>query len=95
MVKDKKNTTSCDKKNNVIVNNERQNIRWLMVFYDTLVYILCWLAVMVVQPSITDPVPMSTCWIYFGIGYASLFGLRFIFRGYKQIWRFGAIQTFL
>ena len=94
MVKDKKNTTSCDKKNNVIVNNERQNIRWLMVFYDTFVYILCWLAVMVVQPSITDPVPMSTCWLYFGIGYAALFGLRFALKGYKQIWRFGAIQTF-
>ena len=75
-------------------NNTRSGIRWLMLFYDSVVYLLCWIAVIVLHPSLRLPLPASTCWFYFGVGYAAFFGLRFAVRSYNQIWRFGAIQTF-
>ena len=74
--------------------NERQRNRWLLVFYDSLLYALLWLAVFVLRPVIMGSAfhPVSVAFLF--AGYLLFFGFRFVFRCYKQIWRYGAIRTF-
>ena len=73
---------------------ERENIRWLLVFYDTLIYLLCWAGVFVLYPSIAVMPPLDMASLYLAVGYVSIFGMRFVLRGYKKIWRYGHIHAF-
>lgn len=81
------NTTSKDKV-------EREKIRWLLVFYDSLVYMLCWIAVFVIQPSIEVHIPFSSTAVYLLTGYLFIFGFRFAMRSYRRILRYGTIHAF-
>lgn len=73
---------------------ERDTVRWLLVFYDTVVYILCGLAVMLIQPAMKQTISFKHSLFYFIVGYTVFFGLRFLRNCYKQIWRFGYPQSF-
>ena len=73
---------------------ERRKDRWLMVFYDSLVYVLCWLAIFVVRPLAIGGETDLFAYLLLAAGYVMFFGFRFAFRCYKQIWRYGAIRTF-
>lgn len=73
---------------------ERSSTRWLMAFYDTIVYILCWWAFFVMHPSVKDGISMPSALVYFVVGYVLFFGMRFVRKAYKQIWRYGSIQAF-
>ena len=73
---------------------ERKGNRWLLVFYDSMLYLLCWLVFFILHPSMKQMLPAATNAVYLLLGYALFFGLRFAFRCYKQIWRYGAIQAF-
>ncbi len=73
---------------------ERKTIRWMMVFYDTLVFLVCWLAVFVLHPSAKTPFPQDTVLLYLVSGYVLFFGFRFALKSYKQIWRYGYMQAF-
>lgn len=77
-----------------IQKTERDRIRWLMVVYDSVLYILCWVAVFVLHPSMVAAPPTSTSYLYLAAGYVLFFGFRFALRCYKQIWRYGAIRAF-
>ena len=79
--------------NGETVSLEREKIRWLMVFYDTLIYFLCWLIVFVVHPSMDAMPPMSLTCLYLVVGYVAIFGIRMALRGYKKIWRYGHIHA--
>lgn len=73
---------------------ERRNIRWLMVLYDTIVYFIGGLFVLVLTPSsLFVPLP-ATVLFYMAMGYVLFFGLRFLFKCYKQIWRYGSVKAF-
>ena len=73
---------------------ERKNIRWLMAIYDTLYYLLCWLIVFVLHPSMKEMLPVPTVCFYLVAGYVLFFGFRFATKAYKQIWRYGSIVAF-
>ncbi len=73
---------------------ERKSIRWLLVTYDSIVFFLCWLVFFVLHPSMKQMPPVSTSVVYLLVGYVSFFGMRFLLKCYKQIWRYGAIRTF-
>ena len=73
---------------------ERSSIRWLMVLYDSILYVICWLAVYVLQPSLTEPLPQTAVYLYLVAGYVLFFGLRFALRCYHQIWRYGELRAF-
>ena len=73
---------------------ERRTNRWMMVAYDAVIFLLCWLGVFVLQPSLTQQLPYSTAYVYLLIG-AVLFGaFRFALRCYKQIFRNGSVHAF-
>ena len=79
-----------DNKRNII---ERKKNRWMLMFYDTLVYILCWFATFVLQPSVRNPIPEQAIKFYLAAGYILFFGFRLATRSYKQIWRYGSIRA--
>ena len=67
-------------------------IRWMLVLYDALL----WVIVIVAVGNIPSPI---IPWL--GILYQGLIGLgfillsRFFFKVYRQIWRYGGVQSFL
>ena len=77
-----------------VPSRERKSIRWLMVIYDSLLYLICWFAVYVLQPSLTKPLLPSTVYLYLTAGYVLFFGFRFLLRCYKQILRYGELWVF-
>ena len=81
-----------------VVNNsaitERNTVRWLMAIYDTIFYVVCWLCVFVLHPSMKAMLPVSTVCFYLIAGYVLFFGFRFATKSYKQIWRYGSINAF-
>ena len=74
--------------------SERSNIRWLMVVYDTILYLVCWLAIFMLHPSVSEMLPFTTTGLYLVVGYVLFFGFRMALKCYKQIWRYGSLRAF-
>ena len=73
---------------------ERQKNRWMMVLYDTILYALCCVFGLVLRISTPDFLELPIILFYAAAGYLLFFGFRFVFRCYKQIWRYGAMRAF-
>lgn len=76
------------------IQYERKKTRWLMVVYDTILYLFCWLAVFVLHPSMAEMPPFSVSVRYLLIGYVLFFGFRFLLKVYKRILRHGSLHAF-
>ena len=72
---------------------ERRSVRWMMVAYDFVIYMLCWLGVFVLQPSLEQPLSQNVPCIYLGIGLV-FFLSRFCLKCYNQIFRYGTVHAF-
>ena len=82
----------------VIINAdkaERGRIRWLMVVYDSIIYMICWWSFFILHPSMVEPMADLTNYIYLIAGYILFFGARLLTKCYKQIWRYGLPHPFL
>lgn len=91
VVKDNKN----EKRNKRIeAKLERENIRWLMVIYDTIFYLVCWSIILSIRPLFGARLSTSVFTPYIPVGFLSFFGSRFAFRCYKNIWRYGSLYAF-
>ncbi len=75
---------------------ERTSIRWLMVFYDTLVFVFLWSIFFVLIPSLGNEnmFNWNTALACLAVGYVLFFGFRLLRNSYKQILRYGAVQAF-
>ena len=73
---------------------ERVGNRWLMVFYDTILYTVCWWIIFVLHPSMPEMPRIQIATMYWVMGYILFFGFRFLLKGYKQIWRYGTLRAF-
>ena len=94
---DNRNTESniITKTVNGIEIMERKSIRWMMVFYDAVLYSLCWVLVFAVQPSMSQRLDLFTTGTYLIAGAVLFFGMRFLFRCYNQIFRYGSMYAFV
>ncbi len=72
---------------------ERKKIRWLMVLYDVLLYVICWVALHIFSP-IMQGLSAAANTLYIVAGFLFFFGFRFVFRCYKRIWRYGSVHAF-
>lgn len=79
---------------NTVVKTRRDKIRWMMVFYDFVFYVLCWAVVFVLHPSQKVVPTREASLIYLIAGLALFFGMRLILDCYHQIWRYGAMSAF-
>ena len=94
MNKENTRAKTAGKMNNAARVPERESNRWLVMIYDSIVYLLCWMIVFVLHISATAAVKATASTFYLVLGYVLIFGLRFAFRVYKQIWRYGTITAF-
>ncbi len=70
-------------------NTNRGRNRRLMVVYDSLIYIVCWIGILGIFRHIYD-----SALIYMAAGYVFFIGLRFLFSVYKMILRNGSVAAF-
>lgn len=72
----------------------RFNVRWLLVFYDVCIYFaVAFLLLMVYEDVVVSTIKNN---VQIGIiGFASIFAMRFVFDIYRQIWRYGGIQSYI
>ncbi len=73
---------------------ERSTHRWLMMIYDSVFYVACWLIILILYPSVEKQMDPGSMILYPIIGYLLFFGFRFIFKCYKQILRYGSALVF-
>lgn len=73
---------------------ERKKVRWMMVFYDAVLYLLCWLGTFFLQMILDKKIPVAASWLQFGAGAVLYFGSRLLLRGYNQVFRYGSVYAF-
>lgn len=73
---------------------ERTRNRWLLLFYDSMILLLVWLAVFVWTSSGTESFSWLQGALNFVLAYGSFFAFRMLFHVYRQIWRAATILTF-
>lgn len=72
---------------------ERKTNRWMLMFYDTLIYLVCWFVIFVMHPSLQTAPSIAIMRFYLTAGYILFFGFRLALRDYLQIWRYGSMRA--
>ena len=73
---------------------ERKKVRWMMVFYDAVLYLMCWLGIFFLQPILGEEIPAATIYLQLGVGAVLYLGLRLLLRCYNQVFRYGSVYAF-
>ncbi len=72
---------------------ERDSNRWLIVFYDSVLYLFCWIMFFVAHISVKRPFPLGTTIFYLVLGALVFFGIHFLMKCYRLIWRYGSSRA--
>ncbi len=73
----------------------RATVRWQLFLFDFAFYIFTGLFIFVIYPTTIDKLTEAEMAIYIAFGALCIFGLRFIFRIYKRIWRYAVSSDYL
>jgi FlaA1/EpsC-like NDP-sugar epimerase len=81
-------------KQNNMTGEHRYNVRWLLLFYDILIFALVESVMFFIYRGIGKLSVSDRCIhiVLFGI---CVFGSRFLLDIYRQIWRYGGIQSYI
>ena len=75
-------------------HRERDRNRVLLFFYDLLVFLTCFTVIFLLHLSVAQPFPPAVICFNVALSAVCLFGFRFLFRVYRQIWRYGDPAAF-
>lgn len=87
-----KNKVKEEKGNGITI---RGSIRWLLVIYDLIVMAIAYLLILALHISVDWPISDRGILIQAVIGVVCIFGMRFAFSVYKQIWRYGGMKAYI
>ncbi len=73
----------------------REHIRWLLVTYDAVAYLLVCFVLLCLHPSSDAAFPADVLILQFLIGLVSIIGARLIARVYNQVWRYGGTAPYI
>ncbi len=73
---------------------ERAGNRKLLIFYDVVILILVWFVMLVLHPSITEPIAREKLFWNLILGCVCFLSARLGFRCYRQILRTGSMRAF-
>ena len=73
--------------------NNRKN-RWLLVFYDVIIFVLSYAVLIGIHIGRLGVDNISML-LHIVLCFASCFAARFLWQIYRQIWRYGGIQTYI
>ena len=81
-------------KEKIPVGERRYNVRWLLVFYDFLVFAALQALVFFLYQGIRHLSVSDKC-VHIAMLFVCIFTARFAFNIYRQIWRYGGIQSYI
>ena len=70
-------------------------IRWLLVLYDTLIYLAVCFLMLVLHPSTSVVFTKHIIIQQMVMGYCCIFGIRLLLKVYFQIWRYGGMVSYI
>ena len=70
-------------------------VRWMLLVYDSIVYLIVSLALLVIYPSSIDKLTAAETIIIMLVGYICVTGFRLLLAVYQQIWRYGGMQAYI
>ena len=73
----------------------KRKIRWTLVLYDALFFIISCIIILVIYPASFDSLTPNLIFSYSFVGFLCVFLTRFIFRIYEQIWRYAGPQEYI
>lgn len=79
----------------------RYNVRWLLVFYDVLIFCAVEVFMLFVYKGISNlasngrEFTVTDRFIHIALFFVCVFAFRFLFDIYRQIWRYGGIQSYI
>ncbi len=73
----------------------KHKIRWTLLFYDTLLYLLSTYFILVVYPSSIDRLTPRLVAGHMIFGFLCIFVFRFFFKVYEQIWRYAGPTEYI
>ncbi len=73
----------------------RSNVRWLLVVYDLIIYVIAVLLIIGLHLSTDILLSTKDLLIQMAIGFVCIFGMRFAFDVYRQIWRYGGMKAYM
>lgn len=74
---------------------KRSNVRWLLVVYDLIIYVIAALLLIGLHLSSSEVLSTKGLFIQMALGFVCIFGLRFVFDVYRQIWRYGGMKAYM
>jgi len=77
------------------MSGQGMKIRWLLVLYDFLVYLIVIGLLSFVYHNSYFGVSIALSHIHFFAGFVCIFGWRLLFRIYNQVWRYGDLSAFM
>ena len=72
----------------------RASIRWALVLYDLMVYAATAVLLFVIYKG-SSYMTTGNKWVQLLLAYVSIMLFRWIFRIYRQVWRYGGIQSYI
>ncbi len=92
----KKNTTvpSTDRRLTEDLLSRRSGIRFMMLVYDTVFYLLCYAVLFLLYPSFEGPVSGTAGLLYLLLGFVLFLVFRMAFSCYRCIFRYGRTYAF-
>ena len=73
---------------------ERKNVRWMMLLYDAILYVLCWFGMVLLHPVQRGELLGAIAGAYLPAGAVLFFCMRLLLRCYNQIFRYGSVYAF-
>ena len=95
MKNDKKKVTTQAEQSELSVMSPREHIRWLLVAYDALAYLLVCFVLLYLHPSDEEAFPTRVLVLQFLIGLVAVIGARMVARVYNQVWRYGGTAAYI
>ena len=74
---------------------KRHKVRWTLVLYDTLLYAISCIFILIIYPSSIDHLNSGLVIAHIAIGLVCIFLVRFLFKIYEQIWRYAGPMEYI
>lgn len=73
---------------------KHRDVRWMTCVSDTILYFLTWILIFVFSILTDKELSFTALAVGILVGYLLIFGMRFLFKSYKQVVRFGTLSSF-
>ncbi len=77
------------------MKSERSSMRWLLCFYDIILFGIASAVIFLLHPSLPHALPLKSVAVQVISNFICIFAVRIALRIYKQIWRYGNGKSYI